>query len=227
MPPAQPQKVGNLSGIADSCDGSTVNGAAWASQLTTQLAQPVTAGEPYYTSTCTTAAQCVFPNAQLSPTAFSPISAKLLQYVLPANQAIDPTSGTGTYLNSSEAINLTDNKFSGRVDANTSYGLLSAYYYFDRYNQISPYWPGNAPLYPGFGVDGKGQTHNVNLGDTKTFSSASVNEFRLGYFRLDTLFNQPQGGKGVTLASLGFASGASGAPGICAAGACPGRCARN
>ena len=41
-----------------------------------------------------------------------------------------------------------------------------------------------------------------------------MNEFRLGYFRLDTLFNQPQGGKGVTLASLGFASGANGAPGI-------------
>ena len=212
--PSAATESGNLSGIADSLIGSTVNGAAWASQLTTQLAQPVTAGEPYYTATCTTAAQCVFPNAQLAPTAFSPISAKLLQYVLPANQAIDPTSGTGTYLNSSEAINLTDNKFSGRVDANTSYGLLSAYYYFDRYNQISPYWPGNAPLYPGFGVDGKGQTHNVNLGDTKTFSSAAVNEFRLGYFRLDTLFNQPQGGKGVTLASLGFASGASGAPGI-------------
>ena len=212
--PSAATETGDLSGIADSLIGSTVNGAAWASQLTTQLGQPVTAGEPYYTATCTTAAQCVFPNAQLSPTAFSPISAKLLQYVLPANQPIDPTSGTGTYLNSSEAINLTDNKFSGRVDANTSYGLLSAYYYFDRYNQISPYWPGNAPLYPGFGVDGKGQTHNVNLGDTKTFSSAAVNEFRVGYFRLDTLFNQPQGGKGVTLASLGFASGASGAPGI-------------
>ena len=41
-----------------------------------------------------------------------------------------------------------------------------------------------------------------------------MNEFRLGYFRLDTLFNQPQGGKGVTLESLGFASGANGAPGI-------------
>jgi TonB dependent receptor len=63
-------------------------------------------------------------------------------------------------------------------------------------------------------VDGKGQTYNVDLGATKTFSSASVNELRFGYFRLDTLFNQPQGGKGVTLASLGFASGAGGAPGI-------------
>ena len=155
----------------------------------------------------------MFPNAQLSPTAFNPISANLLPYILPANQPIG-SNGTGQYLNSSEAIDLTDNKFSGRLDANSGFGLLTAYYYFDKYNQTSPYWPGNAPLYPGFNVAGNGTTQNVNLGDTKTFSSASVNEFRLGYFRLDTLFNQPQGGKGIKLSDLGFASGAGGAPGI-------------
>jgi hypothetical protein len=41
-----------------------------------------------------------------------------------------------------------------------------------------------------------------------------VNEFRLGYFRLDTHFNQPLGGTNTTLADLGFASGANKAPGI-------------
>ena len=101
--------------------------------------------------------QCVFPNAQLSPTAFNPISANLLPYILPANQPIG-SNGTGQYLNSSEAIDLTDNKFSGRVDANSGFGLLTAYYYFDKYNQTSPYWPGNAPLYPGFSVAGNGTT---------------------------------------------------------------------
>jgi hypothetical protein len=148
----------------------------------------------------------------LSPTAYSPISANLLKYILPANGT--NTAGQPTFTTNAGAVSLSDNKFSGRADANTHFGLLSAYYYFDRYNRVDPYWPGNAPVYPGFQVDGKGQTHNVNLGDTKTFSSASVNEFRIGYFRLDTLFNQPSGGKGVTLASLGFASGANGAPGI-------------
>jgi Carboxypeptidase regulatory-like domain/TonB dependent receptor len=211
--PSSATEGGDFSGIASTLLGSTVVGPAWASQLTTQLGQPVSVGEPYYTATCTSAAQCVFPNAQLAQTSFNPISANLLPYILPANQPIG-SNGTGQYLNSSEAINLTDNKFSGRADANTGFGLLTAYFYWDKFNQISPYWPGNAPLYPGFGVDGKGQTYNVDLGATKTFSSASVNEFRLGYFRLDTLFNQPQGGKGVTLASLGFASGAGGAPGI-------------
>jgi hypothetical protein len=186
--------------------------ANWAAVLTNQLGYTVTPGEKYYFPTCTNNTQCVLPNAMLSPTAFNPISANLLPFILPANGT--NSSGLQTFTTNSGAINLSDNKFSGRGDANTDFGLLTAYFYWDKFNQISPYWPGNAPLYPGFGVDGKGQTYNVDLGATKTLSSSAVNEFRLGYFRLDTLFNQPQGGKGVTLSSLGFASGAAGAPGI-------------
>src|SRR5271165_4678427 len=173
----------------------------------------VTAGEPYYTQGCTSYAQCVFPNAQLPTSAFSPIATNLLKYILPANGAIDPTSGTGVYTTNSGKQNLTDNKFSGRLDANTGFGLLSGYYYFDRYDRVDPYWASNAPLYPGFSADGKGQTHTIDLGDTKTFG-ASVNEFRLGYYRLNARFNLPLGGKVSSLSSLGFASGASGAPGI-------------
>ncbi|HEY0703204.1 MAG TPA: carboxypeptidase regulatory-like domain-containing protein [Candidatus Acidoferrales bacterium] len=206
--PSVATEAGDFTGIANSLIGTTVNGAAWASQLQTQLGQPVSAGEPYYTPTCTTAAQCVFPNAQLSPADFNPISKNLLPYIQPA------AAGTDTFSTSSGAIRLNDNKFSGRVDANTDFGLLTAYYYFDKYNRIDPYWASNAPLYPGFSVDGRGLTQNINLGATKTLSSASVNEFRIGYFRLDAHFNKPQGGTGTTLAALGFASGAGGAPGI-------------
>jgi len=193
---------------------TVVNGAAFASQLTQQFAstthQTVTAGEPYFIPGCTQAT-CVFPNGMLPAGAFNPISTNLLPFILPANGAV---SGVPTFTTNSQAVNLSDNKFSLRGDANTRFGLLTAYYYYDKYNRIDPYWPGNAPVYPGFNVDGRGQTHNINLGDTKTISSSSVNEFRLGYFRLDTAFNQPQGGKGITLASLGFASGANRAPGI-------------
>lgn len=211
--PTSATESGDLSGIAQSLIGSTVNGNAWAQQLSSQLGQTVTAGEPYYVSGCTSYSQCVLPNAQLPTSAFSPISAKLLPYILPANGPV-AANGTGTFSTNAGKINLTDNKFSGRLDANTHYGLLTGYYYFDRFNRADPYWQSNAPLYPGFSVDSNGQTHNINLGDTKTFGSASVNEFRLGYFRLDTHFNQPLGGKGVTLSSLGFASGANGAPGV-------------
>jgi hypothetical protein len=212
--PSAATESGDLSGIASSLVG-TVVGPAWASQLSTQLHEPVSVGEHYFTAGCNSPAQCVFPNAQFPSADFNPISAKLLPLILPAAPGtIDPATGTGTFSTSSGKINLHDNKFSGRVDANSGIGLLTGYYYFDRYDRIDPYWPSNAPLYPGFQVDGKGQTSNINIGDTKTFSSASVNEFRVGYFRLNTKFNQPLGGTGVTLASLGFASGANRAPGI-------------
>ena len=156
----------------------------------------------------------MFPTLHLSPSAFNPISAKLLPFIQPAAAGTVNATGTGTFSTSAGSINLHDNKFSGRLDGNTSWGLLSAYYYFDRFNRIDPYWSGNAPLYPGFSTDGTGRTHSLNLGDTKTFASATVNEFRVGYFRLDTRFNLPLGGTGQTLANLGFASGANGAPGI-------------
>ena len=221
--PTSAEEMGNLSGFANSFitpsgAPTTVTGSAWATQLSTQLGYPVAVGENYYVPGCTTTnpvSGCVFGSPtgpQLSTTAFNNISANLLKYILPANGT--NSAGVPTYSTNAEAINLTDNKFSGRGDANTDFGLLTAYFYWDRYNRIDPYWPSNAPLYPGFAVDGKGQTYNVNLGDTKTINSSSVNEFRIGYFRLDTLFNQPQGGKGVSLASLGFGSGAGGAPGI-------------
>jgi hypothetical protein len=221
--PSAATEQGNLSGLIPTAAGGTcvtgcltgsVNGAAWAQQLSQQLGQTVTAGEAYFAQGCTTYANCVFPNAQLPTTAFSPISAKLLHYISPATGSIGAATGTGTFSTNSGKLNLDDNKFSGRLDANTGYGLLTGYYYFDRYNRIDPYWASNAPLYPGFSVDGKGQTHNINLGDTKTIGSTSVNEFRLGYFRLDATLNQPQGGLGTSLASLGFASGANRAPGI-------------
>jgi hypothetical protein len=219
--PSAATEAGNFSGIAQTLTGK-VQGAAWASQLDQQLGQLagtfVAGVTPYYATGCTTFAQCVFPNAQLSTTAFSPISQNLLKYIQPAAPGSIATSGaaagTGTFSSSSQEINLKDNKFSARLDGNSSFGLLTAYYYFDRFDRVDPYWSGNAPLYPGFAIDGKGQTHNINLGMTKTLSSAAVNEFRVGYFRLNTTLNRPLGGTGITLQSLGFASGANGAPGV-------------
>jgi hypothetical protein len=221
--PSSATEAGDFSGIAASFDPvvngvatpTTVNGDAFAAQLTQQLGQPVAAGEPYYFPGCTSTSQCVLPNAQLPKAAFNPISTKLLPFILPAAPGSIGSGGTGVFSTTADKINLTDNKFSGRIDANSGFGgLLTAYYYFDRYNRIDPYWPGNSPVYPGFSIDGKGQTHNVTLGSTKSFGASSVNEFRLGYFRLDTTLNQPLGGKQTSLSALGFASGANGAPGI-------------
>jgi len=215
--PTAAEEGGNLTGFASQLVGSTVNSGTgpgnWASVLSQQLGYTVQPGEAYYTTGCTTTDvtqpnSCVLPGAQLSPTAFSPIAKNLLKYILPANESND------TYVNSSQNQVLNDNKFSGRVDANSRFGLLFGYYYFDRYDRVDPYWASNSTLYPGFSADNKGQTHTIDLGDTKTFGASSANEFRLGYFRLDARFNLPLGGKGISLSSLGFASGASGAPGI-------------
>ena len=223
--PTSDLESGNLASVESLfVDGhgnpTVVNGDAFATQLTNQFAsstgQLVTAGEKYFFPGCNSTnpvTGCVFAGGNLPKAAFNPISTNLLPFIQPSN-GVDPNSGLPTFTTNSGAIDLNDNKFSARVDGNSRFGLLTAYYYFDKFNRTDPYWPGNQPVYPGFDVDAKGTTHNVNLGDTKTFSSSSVNEFRIGYFRLDTAFNQPLGGKGITLASLGFASGDNRAPGI-------------
>src|SRR5215469_5720323 len=212
--PSQATLNGDFSGISQSLQGTTVNGAAWATQLSQQLGQTVTAGEPYYTAGCTTYAQCVFPNAQLPTSVFNPIAKNLLKYILPAAPGTITSNGTGTFSTNSGKTNLNDNKTSGRLDGNSRFGLLTAYFYYDQYDRTDPYWASNAPLYPGFNVDGNGQTYSVSLGNTKTFSSATVNEFRLGYHRLNAKFNRPLGGTNTTLANLGFAPGDNGQPGI-------------
>jgi hypothetical protein len=205
--------------VTNAITPKTVQGSAWAKQLNQQLAgqlngQTVDVGEAYYVPNCSAAGgsgttKCVFPNLSLTPANYNGISSKLLPFILPSNNA------NGTFSNSAQKLSLNDNKFSGRVDDNTQFGLLSAYYYFDKFDRVDPYWASNAPLYPGFSADSNGHTHTIDLGYTKTFSSAAVNELRVGYFRLDTKFNQPQGGKGTTLASLGFApGGAPGNPGV-------------
>jgi hypothetical protein len=215
--PTGAEKSGDFSALAGNfsspaTNGSpaaphTVGGTAWAQQLSSALGYTVSNGEPYYTTGCNSTSQCVFPGAQVPTAAFSPISKNLLSFILPPNRA------DGSFSTSAQKLSLADNKFSGRVDANSRFGLVSGYYYFDKYTLNSPYWPSPQPLYPGFNVTGNGQNHFVNLSDTKTFSSAAVNEFRLGFFRLDVTLNQPSGGTGQTLSGLGFTTGAN-TPGI-------------
>ena len=53
----------------------------------------------------------------------------------------------------------------------------------------------------------------LDLGDTKTLSPTSVNEFRFSYLRNSNDLGKPIGGVGVSLASQGFEVG-PGTPGI-------------
>jgi hypothetical protein len=223
--PSSQMESGDFTGIESSLTGTVQSDATgpdpWATQLSQQLGYTVVGGEQYYFPGCTSTdptTGCVFGdpsgNPHLPPNLFNPISQNLLPYILPADPSTVVGGGLGTFSTSSGKVDLHDNKFSGRVDGNSPFGLLTAYYYFDRFDRVDPYWPSNFPLYPGFAVDSKGQTHTIQLSDVKTLSSHSVNEFRLGYFRLNTRFNLPLGGTSQSLSDLGFASGANRAPGI-------------
>ncbi|HWY52871.1 MAG TPA: carboxypeptidase regulatory-like domain-containing protein [Terriglobales bacterium] len=195
--PTAAEAGGDFSAIGSQLTG-TVFGPTWASQLSSALGYTVTEGERYFFSGCTSAT-CVFPNAQIPTTVFSPISKNLLTYI--------PTSSIGQFTTSSVSDHLRDDKTSGRIDANTGVGLFSVYYLFDNYTLSTPYPTANVP---GFDAAGTGRTQNINLGNTRTFGGTTVNEARVAFTRVNNSLNLPKGGKNVTLSGLGFTTGGNG-----------------
>ena len=193
--PTAAERAGDFSALASSMKG-TVQGPAWAQQLSDTLGHPVSQGEPYYVNGCADTTTCVFPGAQIPSSAFTVPSQNLLQFVPPGN------AGDGAFSPVAAPIRLTDNKTSGRVDYNTHLGLLTAYYFFDQYRQSVP----NIFL-PGFGSDFTGRSQVVNIGHSKMFGTSSVNELRVGLTRLRFLIHKPTGGNDVTPATLGFEEG--------------------
>jgi hypothetical protein len=189
--PTPEELGGDFSAVSNEMTKSVV-GTAWANQLSTELKYPVTAGEPYYTPGCTTAT-CVFPGAQIPSTAISQIATNISKYI--------PATEGGFFSTSALSLRLRDDKTSGRVDANSHFGMLSAYYFFDQYTSHNPYTVSSSV--PGFGSLSKGRAQVINLGDTKAFGNSSVNEFRFQFVRSKNVI-VPSQGTGVTLASLGF-----------------------
>ena len=203
-----PDAFGSISTVAGQpvFTPNTVSGAYWADLLSQRLGYAVQAGEPYslydaraQTNTCTTTSQCVFPNGVIPSAAFTAPSQNILKYI--------PLPNVGSYFStSSENGTLRDDKGGSRLDLNSRYGMISGYYFVDDYSQISPY---AAASFPGFTVLNGGRAQMFNLGDTKTFGAALVNEFRVHYMRMRMDADKPSGGLGVTLSSLGFVTGAS------------------
>ncbi|PYX20871.1 MAG: TonB-dependent receptor [Acidobacteria bacterium] len=195
--PTPTEVNGDFSAIGSQLAG-TVTGPTWASQLGTALGHTVTEGEPYFFAGCSSS-NCVFPNAQIPTSLFSPISKNLLAYI--------PTSSSGSFTTTSVSDHLRDDKTSGRIDANTGVGLFSVYYLFDNYKLSTPYPTANVP---GFDAAGTGRTQNINLGNTRTFGGSTVNEARVAFTRVNNSLNLPKGGKNVTLSGLGFTTGGNG-----------------
>ena len=109
---------------------------------------------------------------------------------------------------------LRDDKGAIRLDANTSWGLISGYYFLDDYSLNNPYpvAQGGASV-PGFNALYLGRAQLFSLGDTKTLNATAVNELHFSYMRAFNDLGKPQGGVGVSLVSQGFVT-ATGTPTI-------------
>src|SRR5580658_10409432 len=222
--------------IASTVDSACVNDQCLAAALHASLGYPVTSAEPFYFTAsminpatitpsnpegtpfgvnCNSNTQCVFPNtsvgglgAVIPQYAFSVPAQHLLQYIP------QPNVGTNVFSTSAYNKTLRDDKGAYRLDANTRWGLMSAYYFLDDWSQNNPYpvAQGEANV-PGFNALNTGRAQLLGLGDTKTLSATTVNEFRFSYLRDSNDLGQPVGGVGVSLASQGFEVG-QGTPGI-------------
>jgi hypothetical protein len=205
--PSVQDRVGDLSDVASSLTGK-VGGSYLASLLSQKLGYEVSGGEPYYTAGCVTSSSCVFPEAVIPQRAWSSPALGLLQYIpLPKN-------GADQFSTSAYPQTVRDDKGSGRIDAQSQWGQLSIYYFFDDYRLDDPYpgQQGGASL-PGFDALTLGRAQLLSLGDAKVFGTGTVNEFHIGYLRNANVIGQPRGGLGVSLASQGFVS-SSGATGF-------------
>jgi hypothetical protein len=204
--PSAADRTGDLSDLASSLTGS-VNGQSWATQLSQKLGYTVAAGEPYYSPTCTnsnagSANGCVFPGAIIPAAAWSAPAQQLLQYIPQPNVATDTFSTSGA----NELLR--DDKGAYRLDYDSRWGMLSAYYFIDDFSLNNPYptAQGGANV-PGFNALNLGRAQLLNLGDTKSLGATSVNEFHFSYLRDLTDLGKPVGGVGVSLPSQGFVVG--------------------
>ena len=195
--PSNADRSGNLSDSNSQLAG-TVGGPYFANLLTQKLGYGVTTGESYYVPGCTTPTQCVFPNAVIPQSAWSVPAQRMLQYIPAPNTA-------GGFATSSFNQTVRDDKGAVRIDGNSRWGLLSAYYFIDDFNLNNPYPVAQSGAsVPGFDAITTGRAQLVALGDTKTLSATAFNELHLSFIRDLTNLGQPVGGRDVSLVSQGF-----------------------
>ena len=194
--PSNADRAGNLMDLAGNLSG-TVSGPYLATLLTQKLGYPIVQGEPYYVPGCTRTT-CVLPNATIPQNVWSAPAQKMLQYIPAPNV-------NGGYATSAFNQVVRDDKGAVRIDGNTRFGLLSAYYFVDDFSLNDPYPVAQSGAsVPGFSALTLGRAQLLSLGYTRTLSANAINELHLSYLRDATDLGEPLGGKGVSLASQGF-----------------------
>ncbi|MGD0733718.1 MAG: carboxypeptidase regulatory-like domain-containing protein [Terracidiphilus sp.] len=200
--PSEAERGGNFIDPATGLSELTgcVSGPHLAGLLSTELGASVKANDPYSAQSagCTGGRPAVFPTGTIPASAWSGPAQRMLQYIPVANTA----NGFAT-----SAFNQTvsDDKEGLRLDANTHWGLLSAYYFNDGFRVDNPYPVAQSGAsVPGFDALTAGRAQLVALSDTKTVSATAVNELHLSYLRDFTNVGQPVGGRNVSLVSQGF-----------------------
>jgi len=180
----------------------SVNGDAWAAQLSALLGKTVTAGEAY---------SAVFPTGNIPQSAWSAPAKYLLVSIPP------PNAGTALFATAAEAETLQDDKGALRLDWTHGKGTLTGYYFLDGYSLDNPYPTGTGGAsVPGFDATSNGLAQLASVGHTLTFGATALNEFHLSYMRNANAVGQPRGGVGPTLATQGFIDPVTAAPSIVA-----------
>ncbi|MGH9325152.1 MAG: carboxypeptidase regulatory-like domain-containing protein [Terriglobia bacterium] len=200
--PSEADRTGNLSDVASELTGA-VSGPFWANTLSKELGYPVTAGEPYYTPSCSSTANCVFPGATIPQRAWSSVSPHFIP-LIPAPNFI---TSSGSYFTTAAASEtLQDDKGGIRVDGKTRIGMISGYYHDDPWTQGVPYagYTGGGSTVPGFPITELGKAQLGVFSITTSFGSTSVNQATLSYMRDKNLSGETSP-VSETLAQLGFA----------------------
>jgi hypothetical protein len=187
-----------------------VGGPYFAGLLSQKLGAIVNAGDPYSPAStgCTSGRPAVFPNNVIPQAAWSGPAQALLKYIP------SPNLSDGEFSTSAQDETLGDNKGAIRIDANSRWGKISAYYAIDDYALNNPYptQQGGATV-PGFNALTNGRSQLVSASDATTFGSRTVNLFEVSYLRDVNVLGTPVGTVGTTLVSQGFVT-SSGEPSI-------------
>jgi hypothetical protein len=188
-----------------------VSGPYLAGLLSKELGSSVASNDPYSSQSagCSPGRPAVFPTGVIPASAWSIPAQRLLQFIPAPNTAVD-------FATSAYNQTVRDDKEGLRLDANTRWGLLSAYYFIDGFTLDNPYPVAQSGAsVPGFDALTTGRAQLLALSDTRTLSATAVNELHLSYLRDFTNLGQPVGGRNVSLTSQGFAN-ADGSPSIVA-----------